>query len=100
MTNLMYSILFYSLDFLRSYTINHLEPERRYKMCIAVRDDDLNQGYVQLSCTIVQTQGADFMLQGISHTSNIAVALTLSVAVAMTFVICIAILGARKYKHR
>jgi hypothetical protein len=45
--------------FLRSYTINNLLPNHRYKMCIAIRDDDNDiSANVQLSCTIVQTASA------------------------------------------
>ncbi|RWS17328.1 leucine-rich repeat neuronal protein 3-like protein [Dinothrombium tinctorium] len=86
--------------FLRSYTISHLEPDKRYKMCIAVPDEEVTQGYVQISCTTVQTHGPEYLLRGISRTSNIAVALTLSIAILMSFVICFSILAARKYRQR
>ncbi|RWS31939.1 leucine-rich repeat neuronal protein 3-like protein [Leptotrombidium deliense] len=85
---------------LRSYTVSHLEPERRYRMCIAVPDQELNQGYVQISCTVVQTHGPEYLLRGISRTSNVAVAITLSVAIVMTFVVCFSVMAARKYRQR
>jgi hypothetical protein len=45
--------------FLRSYTINNLIPNHKYKMCIAIRDDDNDiTANLQLSCTVVQTAPA------------------------------------------
>ena len=41
--------------YLRSYTINHLLPRKRYKLCIAVRDSESHGNYIQLSCTLVTT---------------------------------------------
>lgn len=38
--------------FLRSYTINHLEPHTRYKLCIAVKDDDQNQVRMHMTPTL------------------------------------------------
>uniref|UniRef100_T1K7F6 Ig-like domain-containing protein n=1 Tax=Tetranychus urticae TaxID=32264 RepID=T1K7F6_TETUR len=38
--------------YLRSYTIDHLEPRKRYKLCIAVRDSESHGSYIQLSCTL------------------------------------------------
>ena len=54
--------------FLRSYTINNLLPNHRYKMCIAIRDDDTDiVTNVQLSCTVVQTAPA-YMVGSMSGT--------------------------------
>ena len=54
--------------FLRSYTINNLLPNHRYKMCIAIRDDDNDiSTNVQLSCTIVQT-ASNYMVGSMSGT--------------------------------
>ncbi|KAI1294870.1 Leucine-rich repeat neuronal protein 1 [Halotydeus destructor] len=90
--------------FLRSYTISHLEPLTKYKLCIAVKDDDSQQltsgGFLQLSCTSVTTQGHEFMVQGVQHTSNLAIALACLSAIVMGLSICMAFMAARRYRHR
>ncbi|CAG2114205.1 unnamed protein product [Medioppia subpectinata] len=88
--------------FLRSYTINNLMPEHKYKMCIAIRDDDIADisANLQLSCTIVQTAPAYTVGSMTGHVSNMAVALTLSVFVLMLFVICFSFCAARQYNKK
>ncbi|XP_054163831.1 leucine-rich repeat neuronal protein 1-like [Oppia nitens] len=87
--------------YLRSYTINNLMPNHKYKMCISIRDDDNDiSGSVQLSCTIVQTAPAYMVGSMTGHVSNMAVALTLSVFVLMIFVICFSLCAARQYHKK
>lgn len=87
--------------FLRSYTINHLEPRTKYRLCIGVRDDDANNlapaAFLQLSCTSVQTQGREYALQGIHQNSTMTVAFSLLASVVMFIAFGMAVLAGRKY---
>ncbi|XP_064476146.1 leucine-rich repeat neuronal protein 1-like [Ornithodoros turicata] len=83
----------------RSYTINNLLPESRYVFCIAVRDEE-GGSHVQISCTRVRTRDANFMLESIHYTSNVAVAVVLGIVCAMIVVLCVATVAARRYRHR
>ncbi|XP_054707026.1 leucine-rich repeat neuronal protein 1-like [Uloborus diversus] len=86
-------------QFFRSYTINNLEPRSRYKFCIGVKSKEDKQ-YVRFSCMWVQTRDESFMLQGIHHTSNVAVAAVLGIVTTMSVVVCVLLVVARKYRQR
>ncbi|XP_076357600.1 leucine-rich repeat neuronal protein 1-like [Tachypleus tridentatus] len=82
----------------RSYTINNLQPETTYKICIAVKDDEGEN--LKLSCTHVKTQDANFIMQGIQTTSNVAIAVVLGIISGMVIIICFVSVAARKYRQR
>jgi Leucine-rich repeat (LRR) protein len=85
-------------SFDRSYTINNLTPDTKYKFCITFVD---KQGfYINISCTTAKTQDADFMMQGIHRTSNVAVGIVLAIIASMLVVICLVTLAAKKYRQR
>lgn len=86
-------------SFYRSYTINNLRPDTKYVFCIAVKDEE-GGSHVQISCTRARTRDANFMLQGIRYTSNVAVAVVLGIVSAMILVLCAATMAARRYRHR
>lgn len=81
--------------FLNSYTITHLKPQRRYKMCIALRETETNQGHVQLSCTLVETQSQDLMLSGLNAPSNLTLAFAFSIAIVMIFAVFFTLFAGR-----
>lgn len=86
-------------QFFRSYTINNLQPQSTYKFCIGVKSKEDKQ-YVQFSCTMVRTRDESFMMQGITHTSNVAVAVVIGIIASMTIVVCAVTVAARKYRQR
>ncbi|XP_013786310.2 leucine-rich repeat neuronal protein 1-like [Limulus polyphemus] len=83
----------------RSYTINNLEPDTSYKLCIAVKDKE-EEKYIKLSCTHVHTRDASFIMQGIYTTSNVAVAVVLGIVAAMLCIVCLVSMAAKKYRQR
>ncbi|XP_015912738.1 leucine-rich repeat neuronal protein 1 [Parasteatoda tepidariorum] len=86
-------------QFFRSYTINNLQPKSTYKFCIGVKNKEDRQ-YVQFSCTSARTKDESFMMQGIHHTSNVAVAAVLGIITTMMVVVCVVTVAARKYRQR
>lgn len=86
-------------QYFRSYTINNLQPETQYEFCIAVKSKESGQ-MMQIACTKVETRDENYMLQGIHHTSNVAVAAVLGIIVVMLLVICAVTVAARKYRQR
>lgn len=86
-------------QFFRSYTINNLQPQSTYKFCIGVKNKEDKQ-YVQFSCTWVRTRDESFMMQGITHTSNVAVAIVIGIIASMMVVVCAVTVSARKYRQR
>ncbi|XP_076358838.1 leucine-rich repeat neuronal protein 1-like [Tachypleus tridentatus] len=83
----------------RSYTINNLEPDTNYKICIAVKIREEDK-YIKLSCTHVHTRDASFIMQGIYTTSNVAVAVVLGIVAAMLCIVCLVSMAAKKYRQR
>ncbi|KFM78261.1 Leucine-rich repeat neuronal protein 1, partial [Stegodyphus mimosarum] len=86
-------------QFFRSYTINNLQPQSTYKFCIGVKSKEDKQ-YVQFSCMWVRTRDESFLMQGIHHTSNVAVAVVLGIVASMMVVVCVVTVAARKYRQR
>ncbi|XP_064078343.1 leucine-rich repeat neuronal protein 1-like [Macrobrachium nipponense] len=82
----------------KRFTISRLQPETHYKFCLGYED---NSGYwLLISCCYTNTQDIEFMLQGISRTSNVAVAAVVGIILVMTVVVCLVSVLSRKYRHR
>ncbi|KAK7067037.1 Leucine-rich repeat neuronal protein 1, partial [Halocaridina rubra] len=82
----------------KSYTVSRLKPETRYKFCLGYGD---NNGYwLQISCCFAKTLDIEFMFQGISRTSNVAVAAIIGIILVMTVVACLISVLSTRYRHR
>lgn len=90
------SIVSYS----KSHTIDGLEPRRKYKLCIAVKDAELDRGFVQLSCTLVETHGADSLSDTFTHTSNLAFKLSMLLTAVTLVVVIVSGVLSRKSRQR
>ncbi|XP_045624739.1 leucine-rich repeat neuronal protein 1 [Procambarus clarkii] len=82
----------------KTFTISRLEPETHYRFCIG--NEDSTGYWLQISCCAATTQDVDFMMQGISRTSNVAVAAVVGIVLVMTVVVCLMSVLSRKYRQR
>ncbi|XP_071535600.1 LOW QUALITY PROTEIN: leucine-rich repeat neuronal protein 1-like [Panulirus ornatus] len=82
----------------KTFTISRLKPESHYRFCIG--NEDYTGYWLQISCCHVTTQDIEFMMQGISRTSNVAVAAVMGIVLVMTVVVCLVSVASRKYRQR
>ncbi|KAK8728451.1 hypothetical protein OTU49_009312 [Cherax quadricarinatus] len=82
----------------KTFTISRLKPESHYYFCIG--NEDSTGYWLQISCCHATTQDVEFMMQGISRTSNVAVAAVMGIILVMTVVVCLMSVLSRKYRQR
>ncbi|CAL4121854.1 unnamed protein product, partial [Meganyctiphanes norvegica] len=82
----------------KTFTISRLHPNTAYKFCIGYEDN--SNYWLRISCCTATTQDADFLMQGISRTSNVAVASVIGILLVMTVTICLVSVLSRKYRQR
>ncbi|XP_076037600.1 leucine-rich repeat neuronal protein 1-like [Oratosquilla oratoria] len=82
----------------KTYTISKIQPDTTYKFCLGY--EDKSGYYLQIACCVTKTQDVEFMMQGISHTSNVAAAVVISIVMFLTTVICLVSILSRRYKQR
>ena len=88
----------YSSQSRRSFTINKLRPDTKYRFCLGYED---GTGYwLQISCCQTTTQDAKFMLQGISRPNNVAVAALVAIVLLLAVVVCLISIASRRYRQR
>ncbi|XP_045107252.1 leucine-rich repeat neuronal protein 1-like [Portunus trituberculatus] len=82
----------------KTFTINHLQPDTRYRFCLG--NEDASGYWLEISCCVAATEDLQFMLQGISRTSNAAVAAMVGLVLAMTVAVCLLSVVSRRYRQR
>ena len=82
----------------KTFTISHLRPDTRYRFCLG--NEDASGYWLEISCCIAITEDLEFMLQGISRTSNAAVAAMVGLVLAMTAAMCLLSVASRRYRQR
>ncbi|XP_069976729.1 leucine-rich repeat neuronal protein 1 [Penaeus vannamei] len=82
----------------KTFTITGLHPASTYRFCIGY--EDASGYWLQISCCVANTRGVEFMMQGFSRISNVAVAAVVVIVLSMTVVVCLVSVVSRKYRHR
>ncbi|XP_064077751.1 leucine-rich repeat neuronal protein 3-like [Macrobrachium nipponense] len=83
----------------QNIVINRLKPQTTYYFCLGF--EDKTGFFLKISCCLASTQHEDFMLQGISGTSNVMIAIVLIIVLAIIVLgICLASIVTKRYRHR